>query len=286
VRLANPLAETAPYLRTSILPGLFAAVGRNTSRGNDDLALFEVGSVFFAGAGQAGPIPAVTRRPSAEELAAIEASLPVQPRHLAAVLCGQWRRAGWQGDAVPAGWVQAFAFADVAAHALGAELERRSTQHAPWHPGRCAELVVAGEVVGHAGELHPDVVRAFGLPERTAAVELDLDALVHLSPGTGSILPVSGHPVVKEDVALVVPDEVGAAEVREALVEGAGQLLESIALFDVYTGGQVPPGHRSLAFALRFRASDRTLTEAEAATARDAAVALATQRCGAVLRAF
>ncbi|MCA0296841.1 MAG: phenylalanine--tRNA ligase subunit beta [Actinobacteria bacterium] len=286
VRLANPLAETAPYLRTSILPGLFAAVGRNTSRGNDDLALYEAGSVFLAGDGSVAPIPSVSGRPTSDELTAIEAALPRQPRYLAAVICGQWRRPGWQGEAIAAGWPQAFAFADRAASAVGADVERRSAEDAPWHPGRCAELVVAGEVVGHAGELHPDVVRAFGLPERTAAVELDLDALVRLAPGAGSIRPVSGHPVAKEDVALVVPDSVAAGAVQQALVDGAGELLESISLFDVYTGGHVPAGHRSLAFALRFRAPDRTLTDVETAAARDAAVALAGERCGAVLRAF
>lgn len=286
VRLANPLAETAPYLRTSILPGLFAAVVRNTSRGNDDLALFEAGRVFLAGSGAVAPIPSVRQRPAAAELAEIDAALPRQPRQLAAVVCGQWRRPGWQGAGIPADWQQAFAFADVAAAALGAAVERRPAQLAPWHPGRCAALVVAGEVVGHAGELHPEVVRAFGLPERSAAVELDLDTLLALAPERGSIRPVSGHPVAKEDVALVVGDDVPAGDVRRAIVDGAGELLESVALFDVYTGGQVPAGHRSLAFALRFRAPDRTLTDAETAAARDAAVALAVQRCGAVLRDF
>ena len=286
VRLANPLAETAPFLRTSILPGLFAAVARNTSRGNDDLALYEAGSVFFAGSGEPAPIPSVEHRPSAEELAAIESALPRQPRHLAAVLCGLWRRPGWTGPGTPAGWQQAFAFADEAAAALGAALERTPAQRAPWHPGRCAELRLGGELVGYAGELHPEVVHEFGLPERTAAVELDLDALIRLAPVDGSIRPVSGHPVAKEDVALVVPGDVSATEVQRALIDGAGELLESISLFDVYTGGQVPAGHRSLAFALRFRAPDRTLTDAETAAARTAAVAVAEQRCGAVLRAF
>ncbi len=286
VRLANPLAETQPYLRTSILPGLFGAVNRNTSRANDDLALYESGAVFFAGSGGAAPIPAVDHRPTEAELAAIEAALPRQPLYLAAVLCGQWRRAGWDGPAEPAGWPQAFAFADVAARAVGAHLERRQASTAPWHPGRCAELVLGGEVIGHAGELHPDVVRAFGLPVRAAAVELDLDALLRLAPDGGAILPVSGHPVVKEDVALVVADSVSVADVQHALSDGAGDLLESISLFDVFTGGQVPQGHRSLAFALRFRAPDRTLTDVETAAARAAAVALAGERCGAVLRSF
>jgi phenylalanyl-tRNA synthetase beta chain len=228
----------------------------------------------------------VDGRPTADQLAAVEAALPVQPRHLAAVVTGQWRRAGWQGESIPAGWQQAFAFADVAAAALGATITRQASSRAPWHPGRCADLIVADEVVGQAGELHPDVVRDFGLPIRTSAVELDLDALIRLAPERGSIVPVSGHPVAKDDVALVVADSVSAGAVQQALAEGAGELLESIGLFDVFTGGQVPPGHRSLAFSLRFRAPDRTLTDGETAAARAAAVALATERCGAVLRDF
>lgn len=285
VRLANPLAETQPYLRTSILPGLFAAVSRNTSRGNDDLAIFESGSVFFAGSGAPAPILAVAHRPSAAELAAIESALPTQPRQLAAVLCGRWRRPGWDGAGAPAGWQQAFALVDALGAAVGAAIVRRAATQSPWHPGRCAEIVVEGEVIGHAGELHPSVVAAFGLPERTAALEVDLDALVRLAPQTGSIAPVSGHPVAKEDLALVVPDSVSAAEVQAALVDGAGDLLESISLFDLYTGGQVPTGYRSLAFALRFRADDRTLTDAETSAARQAAVTAAAA-LGAVLRDF
>jgi phenylalanyl-tRNA synthetase, beta subunit, non-spirochete bacterial len=286
VRLANPLAETQPYLRTSILPGLFAAVTRNTSRGNDDLALFETGSVFFAGSGAVAPIPGVDHRPSDAELASIAEALPDQPRLLAAVLCGNWRRPGWQGAAIPAGWQHALALAEAVCGSLGADLARRGSASWPWHPGRCAELSVAGKVIGYAGELHPEVVKAFGLPERAAALELDLDALVAVAPPGGDIAAVSGHPVAKEDVAVIVPDSVAAADVQAALAEGAGELLESISLFDVFTGSQVPAGHRSLAFALRFRAADRTLTDAETAAARAAAVACAEQRHGAVLRSF
>lgn len=285
VRLANPLSETTPYLRTTMLPGLFAAVQRNTSRGNDDLALFETGSVFRAGSGLAAPLPSVAQRPSQEELDALEAALPAQPKHLAAVLTGAWTPAGWAGPGVPAGWQQAFALADLAARAVGATVVRRAADEAPWHPGRCAALVVADEVIGHAGEVHPSVCKAFGLPPRTAAVELDLDALLRLAPGPGSIAPVSPHPVAKEDVALVVDEAVPAGDVQDALVAGAGELLESIHLFDIYRGSQIPAGKKSLAFALRFRAPDRTLKDVETAAARDAAVAAAAERCGAVQRA-
>lgn len=140
-------------------------------------------------------------------------------------------------------------------------------------------------LLGHAGEVHPRVCRAFGLPARTAALEISIDVLLAVAPGPGSIPPLSPHPVAKEDVALVVDEAVTAGDVRAALIAGAGELLESIQLFDVYRGSQIPEGQKSLAYALRFRAPDRTLKDAEIAAARDAAVAEAVRRFGAVQRA-
>ncbi|MFP5417132.1 MAG: phenylalanine--tRNA ligase subunit beta, partial [Actinomycetes bacterium] len=285
VRLANPLADTAPLLRTSLLPGLFGAVQRNTSRGQDDLALFEAGRVFFSAGDEASPLPGVQHRPPPADLEAFGTTLPRQPRHLAAVLAGDWKPAGWEGAAERAGWQHTFGFAEVVADVLGIRLTRRAASVAPWHPGRCAALEVDGSVVGYAGELHPGVVQACGLPARTAALELDLDALVDLLPGPGSIASVSGHPVAKEDIALVVDESVPAADLQDAVVAGAGALLESVRLFDVYRGAPVPEGSKSLAFALRFRAPDRTLTAPEVTAARDAAVAEASRRYGARLRA-
>jgi phenylalanyl-tRNA synthetase beta chain len=201
------------------------------------------------------------------------------------VLTGNWQPDGWSGAGTPAGWQQAIAFVQTAAAAVGLALSRRAAERAPWHPGRCAEfLTPAGEVVGYAGELHPEVCTGFGLPARTAAAEIDLDLLIVSAPTGGDIPPVSGFPVAKEDVALIVEAEVPAAAVERALRAGAGPLLESIALFDVYTGPQVGEGKKSLAFALRFRAADRTLTDAETAAARDAAVAVAVEQLGAVPR--
>jgi phenylalanyl-tRNA synthetase beta chain len=167
---------------------------------------------------------------------------------------------------------------------LGADVGIRAGATPPWHPGRCADVVLAGTVIGHAGELHPNVCKAYGVPARTAAAEIDLDALLAAAPLIAAAPAFSTFPVAKEDVALVVAQDVPAGEVLEALRGGAGRLLESIRLFDVYTGAQIEPGKKSLAFALRFRATDRTLTEAETATARDAAVAAAMARCGAVPR--
>lgn len=285
VALANPLADTAPMMRTSILPGLFAAVQRNTSRSNDDLALFEAGRVFFANADVAAPVPPVDRAPTQEELDGFAEALPIQPTYLSGVLTGAWRPAGWRGDAVPATWQHAIAGVEVVAGALGVVLNRQSVSYAPWHPGRCAEFCIDGIVVGHAGEVHPTVCQRFGLPARAAAFEIDLDLLISLAPRVGSIEPVSSHPVIKEDVALVVPEHVTVAELSQALRKGAGELLESVRLFDIYRGSQVPQGSKSMAFALRFRAPDRTLKDADAAAARDAAVAEAAVRFGAELRA-
>ncbi len=283
VRLANPLADTAPYLRTTLLPGLFAAVARNRSRGQDDLALYEVGSVFRSPAGEA-PVPGVADRPSETELAALASALPRQPWHVACVVTGSWLPVGWAGDAEPASWTQAVAFAETTARALGVTLERSADTHAPYHPGRCARLSVGDVLVGHAGELHPSVCQAFGLPARTAVAELSFDRLLEVAPGPGEVAPLSSWPVAKEDVALIVDAGVSSDEVRRALAEGAGPLLEDVALFDVYTGDQIGEGKKSLAFALRFRAPDRTLKDAEAAEARDAAVAVAVERFSALPR--
>lgn len=285
VRLANPLAETSPYLRTTMLPGLLAAAGRNFSRGLDDLALFEVGSVYRARPNPtAAPMPPVDRRPTDEEWAGFAAALPEQPRHLGVLLSGNWIPQTWNAPAEPVTWRHAMGVVETLAAALGVTLERRSATQAPWHPGRCAEVLMDGEVVGHAGELHPSVVAEFSWSSGAAAVELDLDAILARVPGPGTIAPLSTFPVAKEDVALVVDADVPAATVEAALREGAGELLESIHLFDIYVGEQIPEGKKSLAYALRFRAIGRTLKDAEAIAARDSAVAAAGAACGAVLR--
>ncbi|MFT8395858.1 phenylalanine--tRNA ligase subunit beta [Propionibacterium sp.] len=289
VKLANPLADTQPFLRSTLLPGLFAAVGRNTSRSLDDLALFEQGSVFLDGDQHAAPMPQVSHRPGDDEISALYSSLPDQPRMLAGVVCGQWTPASWRGPAVAADWTHAVLLAQTAAEALGAELVRSAAAIAPWHPGRCAKLSVRnqqGELVdiGAAGELHPDVISAFGLSSRTCAVELNLDLLIAAAPTSGEVSALSPYPLTKEDVALVLDESVPAADVEAALTEGAGPLLESVALFDVYTGPQAGPGKKSLAYNLRLRHPERTLTQAEASEVRDAAVALVAERFGAQLR--
>ncbi|MFF9130810.1 phenylalanine--tRNA ligase subunit beta [Streptomyces sp. NPDC014806] len=290
VKLTNPLNDEEPALRTSLLPGLLGALRRNDGRGSHDLALFETGLVFHPRAEQktAAALP-VDRRPTDEEIAELDAALPEQPRHVAVVLAGAREQAGWWGKGRPADWADAVEAARAVAREAGAELIVRKGAYGPWHPGRCAELAVTvdGEeqVIGHAGELHPRVVKTLGLPERTCAMELNLDAVEQAGDDTPQAPRISTFPVATQDVALVVDKPVPAAEVEAALREGAGELLEYIRLFDVYENAeQLGDGKKSLAYALRFRAADRTLTVDEASAARDAAVALAAERTGAVLR--
>jgi phenylalanyl-tRNA synthetase beta chain len=283
-RLVNPLSEAEPEMRTSLLPGLLATLKRNVGRGTRDVALFELGLVFLPRA-DAAPPPAlgVEHRPSDAEVAAMYAAVPPQPRHAAVVLAGDAERAGWWGDGRAAGWADAVQAARVVAGAGRARLEIRSGDNPPWHPGRCAQLVLDGAVVGHAGELHPRVVAALDLPARTSAMELDLDAFAPPPPAPSP--DVSPFPPVLLDVALVVPDAVPSADVLDALRDGAGALLESIRLFDVFADpARLGADRKSLAFSMRFRAADRTLTVDEAAVARDAAVARAAELHGAQLR--
>ncbi|MFD6990163.1 phenylalanine--tRNA ligase subunit beta [Streptomyces sp. NPDC059943] len=289
VTLVNPLADTEPEMRTTLLPGLFGVLRRNDGRGSHDLALFETGLVFRPTGEEIAPVRLpVDRRPTDEEIATLDAALPRQPRRAAVVLAGAREQAGWWGKGRPADWADAVEAARTVAAEAGVELTVEADQHAPWHPGRCAALyaTVDGErtLVGHAGELHPRVIKAYGLPERTCAMEIDLDLVERAGTGALTAPRISTFPVATQDVALVVGQDVPAADVERALHEGAGELLESIRLFDVFTGEQLGEGRKSLAYALRFRAADRTLTVEEASAARDTAVSLAAERTGAVLR--
>jgi len=284
MRVLNPLDPEKAELATTLLPGLLEALQRNVSRGQRDVALFHIGQVVLPRATQPpAPEVGVADRPNETELAALEAALPQQPVHVAVVLTGEREPSGWWGKGRPAGWADAVEAARLVAEAAGVELRVVAGNLAPWHPGRCAELRVGDWPVGHAGELHPKVIEALGLPKRTCAMELDLDAL---PLGERRPAPqVSPYPPVLLDIALVVDQDIPVADVAEVVRAGGGELLEDVRLFDVYTGEQLGEGKRSLAFALRFRAPDRTLTVEEASEARDRAVAAAAERFGATLRA-
>ncbi|GAB47642.1 phenylalanine--tRNA ligase subunit beta [Mobilicoccus pelagius] len=292
VRIANPLSDEAPLMRTSLLDSLLPMLRVNVGRGAGDVSLFECGLVFHPRAeGAAAPVPPVGERPSVEVLEEIDAAVPEQPRHLAAVLAGQSVPLGPWGEGRVVEAADAIGLAIELGRVLGVELRPEAARYAPWHPGRCAAIRAIGrdgtpgEVVGHAGELHPKVCAAVEVPARTCALELDLDAVLAVTGGA----PVQGHhlstyPVARTDVALVVDTDVPAGDVARALREGAGETLESLTLFDVYEGDQLPEGKKSLAYRLTFRAADRTLKTGQVSAMRDDAVASARRATGAEIR--
>jgi phenylalanyl-tRNA synthetase beta chain len=286
VRLENPISAEEPYMRTSLLPGLVAALKRNLGRGQRDTALYEMGLVFLPSPqAPAPPVMGVAQRPTDELWRLANEAVPRQPGMVAAVMTGEFERSGWWGAGRAAGWADAVRAArDVLAAAAVPEAEIVVEQEvsAPFHPGRCAAVRVNGRRVGIAGELHPAVCAALDLPRGTSAMELELDAVP--LPGVTPPPALSNYPPALIDVALVVPREVPHAAVEQALREGAGPLLETVRLFDLYEGKGIEEGKRSLGYSLTFRATDRTLKVEEAVAARDAAVAVAAQRFGAVLR--
>ena len=311
LRLRNPMADDAPWLRTSVLDTLLDVAGRNVSRSNADVAVFEVAKVARpAGTVPAG-LPGAETRPSDEVLAALEAGIPAQPWHIGGVLTGAAEAAGVLSTPRAYDWADALEYVRRVASGLGVRVEvtrawmDRVPAHkgapmpapatdpadvAPFHPGRVARVFVrAGRElvdVALAGELSPAACRAFGLPARSCAFEIDMDALIaHMATDPIQVKGVSTFPLAKEDIALVVPADIPASRVEQIVRQGAGPLAESVSLFDIYEGDQVPEGYRSLAFALRLRAADHTLTAKESEAVRKQVVTKAAKVLGASLRA-
>ncbi|MBE0011359.1 phenylalanine--tRNA ligase subunit beta [Arthrobacter sp. AET 35A] len=286
VKLANPLSAELGYLRRSVLPGLIEVAKRNHSRGFRDLALYEAGLVFLPqDAIGSSEIPPLGVRPSEDVLDGLYDGLPDQPLTIAAVFTGNDSPAGANHQPRPWDWADALDTVRLMADVVGVDLEVSQGEHQAFHPGRTARISLrTGELLGYAGELHPKLLAAQDLPARTVALEINADLLFEAAPDVIVAKHLSTFPATTQDVALVVDGSLPADDVLSTLREGAGELLEDVHLFDVYDGAGIEAGHKSLAFALRFRAPDRTLTADEASASRDAAVHLAAERHGAVQR--
>ena len=274
VRIANPLAGDRPWLRRCVLMTLAGTVRRNLRRGLSDIALYELGHVYFSDP-NAPAIPALpgSQRPSNAELAALDAGLPDQPLHVAALLTGHAEDTGWLGTHRDVDWSDAVEALQRVGKRIGVHfvLKQFDADNAPaaWHPGRSAEVCVAAEdgscvSLGVVGELHPHVCDALDLPKHSAAFELDLTALfTNMSMKPVQAKPISTFPPVKQDFAFTAPVSLTAKTLQDAIVKAAGDLFESIELFDVYEGEQLGDGLRSLAYSVTFRAADRTLSGEE-----------------------
>ena len=279
--IANPMSAETPYLRTHLTPGLLAAASLNINRGEKAIAIFEIGAIFRNIKGtQKAPEVGVSQRPSPDQIREIYGSVPNQPIHVGGILAGEFSLSGWWGKGRSAEWSDAVDCASEIIRSTGNSFEIKNSDLAPWHPGRCAEFIVDGKPVAHAGELHPRVVSAYGLPPRSCAFVVILDALPFASATPAPA--VWTMPAAIQDISLIVAENISAAEVEAALRHGAGELLESITLFDRYD--KVGDGKISLAFTMVFRAQDRTLTAEEVSVLRERAGEEAVARCHATIR--
>ena len=284
VELTNALDAERRWLRTSLVPGLVSTLARNVSRGLVDAAIFEVGTVFRpTGEHGTAELPGAEGRPSDDVLASLD-NLPAQPRFIGIALTGARTPKQPGQPALAHDLAEAISLARVAAAAAGVELEVRQSERAWTHPGRTADLLVGDETIGYAAELLPSIAKDHAL-ERVTVAELDLDRLVELRRTTLEPAVIASVPAATQDLSLIVPADVPAGEVLRAVREGAGALLEAIRLVDDYRGDGVDEGEKSLTFALRFRAPDRTLKAEEATEAKLAGVAVAEAEFGAKLRA-
>lgn len=288
IKLANPLSAEQPYLRTSVLATLLDALKVNLSRGAKDVGLFEVGRAYRAST--IGDIPAYfeggTITP--EDVAKLDEALPQQARRVAGIMTGDRVPTSWRGKGEPYDWSDAIQYVKRAADVVDLPVTVQSGDAGAaeaFHPGRVAQVWVGDTAIGVAGEIHPKVLETLGLPARTVAFEVDLDAIVAASEGVfESAVPVSQQVLAKEDFAFVVDAPVTAADLTMVVTDAGGDLVEDAHVFDVYEGEQIGEGKKSLAIAVTLRAADHTLSGDEVLAVREAIVAAAGERLGAELR--
>jgi phenylalanyl-tRNA synthetase beta chain len=283
LRLANPISEEAPELRTTLLPGLAEVARRNLARGLAGVAVYELGAVFLPTEGSGEPQGGA---PVNQARSGRDAALPDEPLTLGLLLAGQRQRGRFDDP------VAAFDFADVKGvveglvAGLGVEgVAYRPEGPPPYHPGRCAGLFLDRRPVGLLGQLHPRVAADLELPAASFAAELELAPLLAAVPRMRPAATPSPYPELSFDVAFLVPPGVAASDLEAALREAGGELLTRLTLFDAYQGAPLPPGHRNLAYRVALQAADRTLTDADGAAVRDQMAAVAADRLQATLRA-
>ena len=274
LRLDNPLSEDLSVMRPLLLPGLLDAAAHNAAHGRPDVALFESAHVYW---------PAGSLDDARDESPG--GALPAEERHHLAVVATRLAPGGWRSEPVPADFHAARGLLDALLGTARVEFALQPAEHPFLHPGRSATVLVGARPLGLIGELHPRVTAAWELDATVAALELDVELLAeHAGDEVGRYVAVSGFPAVLQDIAVVVPEDLPAAEVQAAVRGAAGDLLERAEIFDLYRGAQVGEGNKSLAIRLEFRAPDRTLTDEEVAQPR-AQIEAALDRIGGRLRA-
>jgi phenylalanyl-tRNA synthetase beta chain len=282
LRIRNPLSEDLSVMRPLLLPGLLDAARHNEAHGSGGVNLFESAHVYRASGALSDP-------PEGSPGGA----LPAEENHHLAALTTLATPAGWRSPERRSDYYSARALLDAVMAAAGVEWQPRSeiTEGSGplqvrtfLHPGRSAGVQAGGRDVGWVGEVHPSVAREWDLDGPVAGFEVDFDALAELASGPAYYTDVTSFPSVLQDIAVVLPEDVSAAQAEAAVRAGGGELLAHVRVFDVYTGEQVGEGGRSLALRLEFRAPDRTLTDEEVAGLR-AAIEAELGKIGGRLRA-
>ena len=243
VELLNPMSGEQSVLRRSLLPGLLRSVSYNQRRGVANVHLYEIGGVFWTAEGR---------------------KQPKERTMLAAVLAGAWEETSWNDPAVPLDFFDGKGIVENLMREFAVEKFRiRASEHPHLQPGRSVELLVGGDVIGWLGELHPVALERFEADAPVVAFEIDLARLIRHARPARTFVELPRFPAVTLDVAIVVGEDVTAERVEQAIRSAGGKMLDSVRLFDVYRGKGVEEGRKSMAFALEYRAPDRTLTAEE-----------------------
>ena len=277
VLLSNPLSEEQSAMRTMVLGSLLDVASRNLSRGAERVALFEAGSVYLM---EAPPEPTAgedPEKPAVGEVNPLAGVFPgerpapaAEPFRIAALAVGPLTARSWRGGSDAADFFALKGVLEALAAQLGAELAFERAAEPFLHPGRAAAVEAGGRAAGWLGELHPLVCREWDL-DAAVGFEIDLAPLLGAAgAGEEHYVDVTTFPAAYQDLAVVVPADVAAAEVRAAVLAGGGELLRGAEVFDLFEGEQLGEGRKSLALALEFRAPDRTLTDEEVTAAREA----------------
>jgi phenylalanyl-tRNA synthetase beta chain len=285
VRLENPMSEEHSVMRTTLAGSLLDSIARNRSRGMDDVRLFEYGAIYLPRETTSdGDGAHATGNPW---YPAADPRLPFERTHLGALMTGRVRPPTWRDEDPPRiDFYAAKAVLETLMRALRIDWRAAPATDRPFlHPRRGASVVVAGEPAGWLGELHPSVAAAWDLEGVVAGFELDFGALATAAELVSRYEDLTSFPAVRQDLAVVVADDVPAAQVLEIIRGAGGALLREAVVFDVYRGAQVGEGRASLAVRLEFRAPDRTLTDEEVAQRREKIVAALGEQVGGELRA-
>ena len=245
IPLLNPMNDTQGVMRTSLVPGLLRNVQYNQNHQNPDVAIYELGRVYL---------------PKSLPLT----ELPQEETRLTIVLSGEYRNVHWMQPKVEATFFHLKGVLESIMSTLHWPLQIRENQAGSiYHPYQCADIILHGKSIGTIGALHPEIEKKWDLQRRVFVADLSLDLLLQFANPQIEANALSRYQAIYRDLALLVAKQTSAKEVEQAIQQQGGELLESAKLFDVYTGAQVKEGFKSLAFALTYRAKDRTLTDQE-----------------------